>query len=105
MPKRKDIKSVLVIGSGPIVIGQACEFDYSGTQACRVLRAEGIRVILLNSNPATIMTDPEFADATYVEPISTDILEKIIIKEKPDAILPTLGGQTALNAAMALNLN
>ena len=83
MPKRKDINSVLVIGSGPIVIGQACEFDYSGTQACRVLRAEGIRVILLNSNPATIMTDPEFADATYVEPISTDILEKIIIKENP----------------------
>ena len=103
MPKRKDINSVLVIGSGPIVIGQACEFDYSGTQACRVLKAEGIRVILLNSNPATIMTDPEFADATYVEPISTDILEKIIIKEKPDAILPTLGGQTALNAAMALH--
>ena len=103
MPKRKDIFSVLVIGSGPIVVGQACEFDYSGTQACRVLKAEGIRVILLNSNPATIMTDPEFADATYVEPISTDILEKIIIKEKPDAILPTLGGQTALNAAMALH--
>ena len=103
MPKRKDINSVLVIGSGPIVIGQACEFDYSGTQACRVLRAEGIRVILLNSNPATIMTDPDFADATYVEPISTEILEKIIIKEKPDAILPTLGGQTALNAAMALH--
>ena len=103
MPKRKDINSVLVIGSGPIVIGQACEFDYSGTQACRVLKAEGIRGILLNSNPATIMTDPEFADATYVEPISTDILEKIIIKEKPDAILPTLGGQTALNAAMALH--
>ena len=103
MPKRKDINSVLVIGSGPIVIGQACEFYYSGTQACRVLKAEGIRVILLNSNPATIMTDPEFADATYVEPISTDILEKIIIKEKPDAILPTLGGQTALNAAMALH--
>ena len=103
MPKRKDINSVLVIGSGPIVIGQACEFDYSGTQACRVLKAEGIRVILLNSNPATIMTDPEFADATYVEPITTDILEKIIQKEKPDAILPTLGGQTALNAAMALH--
>ncbi|MFM7139839.1 MAG: hypothetical protein ACKOXS_05995, partial [Actinomycetes bacterium] len=101
MPKRQDINSVLVIGSGPIVIGQACEFDYSGTQACRVLKAEGIRVILLNSNPATIMTDPEFADATYVEPITTDILEKIIQKEKPDAILPTLGGQTALNAAMA----
>ena len=103
MPKRSDLNSVLVIGSGPIVIGQACEFDYSGTQACRVLKAEGMRVILLNSNPATIMTDPEFADATYVEPITTDILEKIIQKEKPDAILPTLGGQTALNAAMALH--
>jgi len=103
VPKRKDIKTVLVIGSGPIVIGQACEFDYSGTQACRVLKEEGIRVVLLNSNPATIMTDPEFADATYVEPITIDILEKIIIKEKPDAILPTLGGQTALNAAMALH--
>ena len=102
MPKRSDINSVLVIGSGPIVIGQACEFDYSGTQACRVLRAEGIRVILLNSNPATIMTDPDFADATYVEPITPEIIEAIIAKEKPDAILPTLGGQTALNAAMQL---
>src|SRR5512134_146048 len=103
MPKRDDIKSVLVIGSGPIVIGQACEFDYSGTQACRVLREEGIRVILVNSNPATIMTDPEFADATYVEPITPDIIEKIIAKERPDALLPTLGGQTALNAAIALH--
>ena len=103
MPRREDIKSVLVIGSGPIVIGQACEFDYSGTQACRVLRAEGVRVILINSNPATIMTDPDFADATYIEPITPEIIESIIIKEKPDAILPTLGGQTALNAAMALH--
>jgi len=103
MPKRADIKSVLVIGSGPIVIGQACEFDYSGTQACRVLRAEGVRVILVNSNPATIMTDPDFADATYVEPITPQIIEAIIQKEKPDAILPTLGGQTALNAAMSLH--
>ncbi|WP_061965890.1 carbamoyl-phosphate synthase large subunit [Demequina aurantiaca] len=103
MPRREDIKSVLVIGSGPIVIGQACEFDYSGTQACRVLKAEGIRVILVNSNPATIMTDPEFADATYVEPITTEVIETIIAKERPDAILPTLGGQTALNAAIALD--
>jgi carbamoyl-phosphate synthase large subunit len=103
MPKRDDIKSVLVIGSGPIVIGQACEFDYSGTQACRVLREEGIRVILVNSNPATIMTDPEFADATYVEPITPEIVEKIIAKERPDAVLATLGGQTALNCAMALH--
>ena len=102
MPKRPDINSVLVIGSGPIVIGQACEFDYSGTQACRVLQEEGIRVILINSNPATIMTDPDFADATYVEPITPEVIESIIEKEKPDAILPTLGGQTALNAAMAL---
>ncbi len=102
MPKRSDIKSVLVIGSGPIVIGQACEFDYSGTQACRVLQEEGIRVILINSNPATIMTDPDFADATYVEPITPEVIEAIIEKEKPDAILPTLGGQTALNAAMSL---
>jgi carbamoyl-phosphate synthase large subunit len=94
---------VLVIGSGPIVIGQACEFDYSGTQACRVLRQEGIRVSLVNSNPATIMTDPEFADATYVEPITLDVLEKVIAKERPDAVLPTLGGQTALNAAVALH--
>lgn len=103
MPKRSDINSVLVIGSGPIVIGQACEFDYSGTQACRVLREEGVRVILINSNPATIMTDPDFADATYVEPITPEVIESIIIKERPDAILPTLGGQTALNAAMALD--
>jgi carbamoyl-phosphate synthase large subunit len=103
MPKREDIKSVLVIGSGPIVIGQACEFDYSGTQACRVLRAEGVRVILVNSNPATIMTDPDFADATYVEPITWQVIESIIAKEKPDAILPTLGGQTALNAAVQLH--
>src|SRR6187402_3138153 len=103
MPRRTDISSVLVIGSGPIVIGQACEFDYSGTQACRVLKEEGLRVILVNSNPATIMTDPEFADATYVEPITTEILTTIIAKERPDAILPTLGGQTALNAAIALD--
>lgn len=103
MARRDDISSVLVIGSGPIVIGQACEFDYSGTQACRVLKAEGIRVVLVNSNPATIMTDPEFADATYVEPITPEIIEKIIAKERPDALLPTLGGQTALNAAMALH--
>ncbi len=102
MPKRDDIQSVLVIGSGPIVIGQACEFDYSGTQACRVLRAEGIRVVLVNSNPATIMTDPEFADATYVEPITPDFVEQVIAKERPDALLATLGGQTALNCAVAL---
>jgi carbamoyl-phosphate synthase large subunit len=103
VPRRADLTSVLVIGSGPIIIGQACEFDYSGTQACRVLREEGIRVSLVNSNPATIMTDPEFADATYVEPITTDVLEKVIARERPDAILPTLGGQTALNAAVALH--
>jgi carbamoyl-phosphate synthase large subunit len=103
MPKREDIKSVLVIGSGPIVIGQAAEFDYSGTQACRVLREEGVRVILVNSNPATIMTDPDFADATYIEPITWQVIETIIAKEKPDAILPTLGGQTALNAAIDLH--
>jgi carbamoyl-phosphate synthase large subunit len=102
MPKRTDIESILLIGSGPIVIGQACEFDYSGTQACRILREEGYRVILANSNPATIMTDPDFADATYVEPLSADILTKIIDKERPDALLPTLGGQTALNLAMEL---
>ncbi|WP_026923080.1 carbamoyl-phosphate synthase large subunit [Glycomyces arizonensis] len=102
MPKRDDIHHVLVIGSGPIQIGQACEFDYSGTQACRVLREEGIRVTLVNSNPATIMTDPEFADATYVEPITTEVIEQVIAREKPDALLPTLGGQTALNAAVAL---
>ncbi|MDX6343361.1 MAG: carbamoyl-phosphate synthase large subunit, partial [Trebonia sp.] len=103
MPRREDLKSVLVIGSGPIVIGQGCEFDYSGTQACRVLKQEGIRVSLVNSNPATIMTDPEFADATYVEPITTEVLAKVIAKERPDAVLPTLGGQTALNAAVALH--
>ena len=103
MPRRSDLKSVLVIGSGPIVIGQACEFDYSGTQACRVLREEGLRVILVNSNPATIMTDPEFADATYVEPITPEVIEAIIAKERPDAVLATLGGQTALNAAIALD--
>jgi len=105
MPLDKSIKSVLVIGSGPIVIGQACEFDYSGTQACRVLKAEGIRVILINSNPATIMTDPEFADATYIEPITLDFLEQVIAKERPDAILATLGGQTALNAAITIHEN
>ena len=103
MPRRTDLSSVLVIGSGPIVIGQACEFDYSGTQACRVLRAEGLRVILVNSNPATIMTDPEFADATYVEPITPEVVEAIIAKERPDALLATLGGQTALNLAMSLH--
>ena len=103
MPKRDDIESVLVIGSGPIIIGQACEFDYSGTQACRVLKDEGLRVVLVNSNPATIMTDPEFADATYVEPITPEFVEKVIAKERPDALLPTLGGQTALNAAIALH--
>src|SRR3712207_1263395 len=102
MPKRDDLRSVMVIGSGPIVIGQAAEFDYSGTQACRVLKAEGLRVVLVNSNPATIMTDPEFADATYVEPITPEVVEKIIAKERPDALLPTLGGQTALNTAIAL---
>ncbi|MBA3781463.1 MAG: carbamoyl-phosphate synthase large subunit [Nocardioides sp.] len=102
MPKRTDIQSVMVIGSGPIIIGQACEFDYSGTQACRVLRAEGLRVILVNSNPATIMTDPEFADATYIEPITPEYVEKVIAKERPDALLATLGGQTALNTAMSL---
>ncbi|MFI1095740.1 carbamoyl-phosphate synthase large subunit [Streptomyces sp. NPDC020917] len=105
MPKRTDIQSVLVIGSGPIVIGQAAEFDYSGTQACRVLKAEGLRVVLVNSNPATIMTDPEIADATYVEPITPEFVEKIIAKERPDALLPTLGGQTALNTAIALHEN
>ncbi|MEV8442252.1 carbamoyl-phosphate synthase large subunit, partial [Actinosynnema sp. NPDC051121] len=103
MPKRTDLKHVLVIGSGPIVIGQACEFDYSGTQACRVLREEGLRVSLVNSNPATIMTDPEFADATYVEPITPEFVEKVIAAERPDAILATLGGQTALNTAIALH--
>ncbi|MDD5194600.1 MAG: carbamoyl-phosphate synthase large subunit, partial [Candidatus Omnitrophica bacterium] len=99
MPKRTDLKNILIIGAGPIIISQACEFDYSGTQACKALREEGFRVILLNSNPATIMTDPEFADATYIEPVTVEVLEKIIEKEKPDACLPTLGGQTALNVA------
>ncbi len=103
MPKRTDIKSILIIGAGPIVIGQACEFDYSGTQACKALRAEGYRIILVNSNPATIMTDPDLADATYIEPITPDVVAKIIAKERPDAVLPTMGGQTALNTALALN--
>ncbi|MFA5004733.1 MAG: carbamoyl-phosphate synthase large subunit [Candidatus Omnitrophota bacterium] len=103
MPKRKDIKKILIIGSGPIVIGQACEFDYSGTQACKVLRQEGYHVILVNSNPATIMTDPELADKTYIEPITPEFVEKIIIKERPDALLPTLGGQTALNTTVELD--
>jgi len=102
MPKRKDIKSILIIGSGPIVIGQACEFDYSGTQACKVLKAEGYKIILVNSNPATIMTDPMTADRTYIEPITPEVVEKIIKKERPDAVLPTLGGQTALNTAFTL---
>src|ERR1041385_2324825 len=102
MPKRTDIKSIAIIGAGPIVIGQACEFDYSGTQACKALKAEGYRIILINSNPATIMTDPEIADATYVEPITPGIVAKILEKERPDALLPTMGGQTALNTALAL---
>ena len=103
MPKRTDIKSILIIGAGPIIIGQACEFDYSGTQACKALKAEGYRIILVNSNPATIMTDPDLADATYVEPITPEIVAKIIEKERPDALLPTMGGQTALNCALSLN--
>ena len=102
MPKRRDIKKILIIGSGPIVIGQACEFDYSGAQACKALRAEGYKVVLVNSNPATIMTDPEMADRTYIEPITADIVEKIIRKERPDSILPTLSGQTGLNTAVEL---
>ena len=100
MPKRTDISSIMIIGAGPIVIGQACEFDYSGAQACKALKAEGYRVILVNSNPATIMTDPGLADATYIEPITPEVVEKIILREKPDALLPTMGGQTALNVAM-----
>ena len=103
MPKRNDLKTILIIGAGPIVIGQACEFDYSGTQACKALKEEGYKVILINSNPATIMTDPNVADKTYIEPITTEILEEIIRIEKPDAILPTMGGQTGLNAAMLLH--
>src|SRR5215469_12631643 len=102
MPKRTDIKSILIIGAGPIVIGQACEFDYSGAQACKALKEEGYRIVLVNSNPATIMTDPGLADATYIEPITAAIVEKIIVRERPDALLPTMGGQTALNTALAL---
>src|SRR5512136_293645 len=105
MPKRTDIQSILIIGAGPIIIGQACEFDYSGAQACKALRDEGYKVILVNSNPATIMTDPNMADVTYIEPITWQVLENIIAKEKPDAILPTMGGQTALNCAMDLYKN
>src|SRR5258707_2190284 len=103
MPRRSDLRSILVLGSGPIVIGQACEFDYSGTQACRVLKREGFRVVLVNSNPATIMTDPEFSDATYVEPLVPEVVEKILEKERPDALLPTVGGQTGINLAIALD--
>src|SRR3990172_329466 len=102
MPKRTDIKSIAIIGAGPIVIGQACEFDYSGTQACKALRDEGYSIILINSNPATIMTDPDLADATYIEPITPEMVTKILEKERPDALLPTMGGQTALNTALAL---
>ena len=102
MPKRTDLKSILIIGAGPIIIGQACEFDYSGVQACKALREEGYKVILINSNPATIMTDPATADVTYIEPITWQTVEKIIAKERPDAILPTMGGQTALNCALDL---
>lgn len=102
MPKRTDIKSILIIGAGPIIIGQACEFDYSGAQACKALKEEGYRVILINSNPATIMTDPDMADATYIEPITTEFITKIIEKERPDALLPTMGGQTALNVSLEL---
>src|SRR4249919_1425766 len=103
MPRRTDLKSILLIGSGPIVIGQACEFDYSGTQACKALKEEGYEVVLVNSNPATVMTDPEFAHRTYVEPLDVPVLEAIIARERPDAILPTLGGQTALNLALRLD--
>jgi carbamoyl-phosphate synthase large subunit len=103
MPKRSDLKSIMIIGAGPIIIGQACEFDYSGAQACKALRAEGYRIILVNSNPATIMTDPDLADATYIEPITADMVEKIIARERPDALLPTMGGQTALNTALKLD--
>src|SRR5213592_1876263 len=102
LPKRTDIHSILIIGSGPIVIGQACEFDYSGTQACKALKEEGYRIVLVNSNPATIMTDPEFADRTYIEPLTHDTVERIIAREKPDALLPTVGGQTGINLASAL---
>ena len=99
MPKRKDLRKILIIGSGPIIIGQACEFDYSGSQACKALKEEGYEIVLINSNPATIMTDPQMADRTYVEPITPGVVEKIIARERPDAILPTLGGQTGLNVA------
>src|ERR1700748_2698484 len=102
MPRRTDIASILIIGAGPIVIGQACEFDYSGVQACKALRAQGYRIILVNSNPATIMTDPDLADASYIEPITPEIVAQIIAKERPDALLPTMGGQTALNTALSL---
>ena len=102
MPKRNDLKRILVLGSGPIVIGQACEFDYSGTQACKALRDEGLEVILVNSNPATIMTDPEIADQTYIEPLTPEVLRQVIEKEQPDSLLPTVGGQTALNLAVTL---
>ena len=105
MPKRTDLHKILLIGSGPIVIGQACEFDYSGTQACKALREEGYTVVLVNSNPATIMTDPETADRTYIEPITWEVIAKIIERERPDALLPTLGGQTGLNTAMELFRN
>src|SRR5438477_5486430 len=103
MPKRTDISTILIIGAGPIVIGQACEFDYSGTQACKALKAEGYRIVLVNSNPATIMTDPDLADATYIEPITPEVVARIIERERPDALLPTMGGQTALNTALSLN--
>src|SRR5882724_5331327 len=102
MPKRTDLRKILIIGSGPIVIGQACEFDYSGTQACKALREEGYEVVLINSNPATIMTDPEFADRTYVEPLTPEMVARVIERERPDALLPTVGGQTGLNLAVAL---
>src|SRR6185312_3265597 len=103
MPRNNELKKILLIGSGPIVIGQGCEFDYSGVQACKALAEEGYEVVLVNSNPATIMTDPEFAPRTYIEPITPEVVEKIIAREKPDALLPTLGGQTALNCAMKLH--
>src|SRR6202000_526506 len=105
MPKRTDIQSIMIIGAGPIVIGQACEFDYSGAQACKALRAEGYRIVLINSNPGTIMTDPDLADATYIEPITPAVVARVLEKERPDALLPTMGGQTALNTAMALAEN
>ena len=105
MPRRSDLRRILLLGSGPIVIGQACEFDYSGTQACKALRAEGYEVILINSNPASIMTDPEMADRTYIEPLTPDVVTRVIEQERPDALLPTMGGQTALNLAVTLAEN